>query len=179
RAAGAGAALGVAIVVYDAWHKGNPFSPLLMGLCRVLVYVTAALAASGRAGGAVAAGAAALFAYLVGLTYAAKQETLTEVKGVWPLALLAGPLVYYAARAPAGGLLALALAAALALWAVRAVSLLVRRPPFVPRAVTSLIAGISLLDGLLIALHGGGVLALGGVAGFALTLALQRRVQGT
>ncbi len=40
--------LGGAVVLYDAWHKGNPLGPLLMGACRVLVYFTAALAVSGR-----------------------------------------------------------------------------------------------------------------------------------
>src|SRR5215470_8587780 len=31
--AGAGATLAASIVFYDAWHKGNPLSPVLMGLC--------------------------------------------------------------------------------------------------------------------------------------------------
>ena len=30
-------ALGCTIVLYDVWHKDNPFSPLIMGACRVLV----------------------------------------------------------------------------------------------------------------------------------------------
>jgi 4-hydroxybenzoate polyprenyltransferase len=178
-AAAAGLALAGTIVLYDAWHKGNPLSPLLMGLCRVLVYVTAALAVSGRITDAVVAGAAVLLAYLIGLSYAAKQETLAEVRNLWPLACLAAPFAYYGVRAPAGGALALLLAAALALWVAWSVSLLVRRPPSTPRAVVSLIAGISLLDGLLAALHGAGPLALGGVGGFALTLFLQRYVRGT
>ena len=33
-----------AIVAYNAWHKNNPLSPVLMGLCRVLVYISAATA---------------------------------------------------------------------------------------------------------------------------------------
>ena len=39
-----GLGLGAAIVLYNRRHKGNPLSPVLMGLCRVLVYVTAGLA---------------------------------------------------------------------------------------------------------------------------------------
>ena len=42
--------LAAVITLYDAWHKANPLSPVVMGLCRVLVYVTAALAAAGRIG---------------------------------------------------------------------------------------------------------------------------------
>ena len=45
-----GVLLAGAIMLYDAWHKANPLSPLVMGLCRVLVYVTAALAVAGRVG---------------------------------------------------------------------------------------------------------------------------------
>jgi 4-hydroxybenzoate polyprenyltransferase len=49
----------------------------------------------------------------------------------------------------------------------------------IPRAVVSLIAGISLLDALLIA--GAGSLALAGVAlaGFGVTLFFQRYISGT
>ena len=41
--AAAGRALAAAILFYDWHHKNNPLSPLVMGLCRVLVYVTAGL----------------------------------------------------------------------------------------------------------------------------------------
>ena len=60
-----------------------------------------------------------------------------------------------------------------------AVSLLVRKPRRVPLAVVSLIAGISLLDGVLIAMVGATDVALLAVGGFLLTLALQRVVPGT
>ncbi len=40
----AGLGLIALIALYDAWHKGNPFSPVLMGACRALVYFVAALA---------------------------------------------------------------------------------------------------------------------------------------
>ena len=78
-----GLGLGAAIVLYDWRHKGDPLSPVLMGLCRVLVYVTAALAtarlpAPGRGRRAL------LLCYLIGLTYAASQETLW--RGPEPLA---------------------------------------------------------------------------------------------
>ena len=42
RPAVAGLVLGATIVFYDWHHKENPLSPIVMGLCRVLVYVTAA-----------------------------------------------------------------------------------------------------------------------------------------
>src|SRR5262249_34347295 len=74
-----GVVLAGVITLYDAWHKENPLSPLLMGLCRVLVYVTAALAVAGRIPGPVAGGALVLLAYLVGLTYVAQQHNLSPL----------------------------------------------------------------------------------------------------
>jgi 4-hydroxybenzoate polyprenyltransferase len=65
-------------------------------------------------------------------------------------------------------------------WVVFAVSLLVRPGRRdIRRAVVSLIAGISLVDALLIAGAGEPARALLAVAGFLLTLAFQRWVPGT
>jgi 4-hydroxybenzoate polyprenyltransferase len=171
--------LAAVITGYDAWHKANPLSPVVMGLCRVLVYVTAALAVAGRVGPAVAGGAAALLCYLIGLTYVAKQENLSEVRNLWPLVFLAAPFLYAApalAWTGAGALLYLGFLG----WVVYAVSWLVRPGRRdIRRAVVSLIAGISLLDALLIAGAGDPVRATWAVLGFALTLAFQRFVPGT
>ncbi len=61
-----------------------------------------------------------------------------------------------------------------------AVHILARRGPGdVPRAVVRLIAGISLLDAVLVGGAGSAGLALVAVAGFCLTLVLQRYVPGT
>lgn len=178
-AVGAGVLLACVITAYDAWHKANPLSPVVMGLCRVLVYVTAALAVSGRVGPAVTGGAVVLLGYLIGLTYAAKQENLAAVQNLWPLALLAAPFAYAAPTLLAGGAGALLYLGFLA-WVVFAVSLLLRPGHRdIRRAVVSLIAGISLLDALLIAGAGDTVLAAWAVLGFLLTLALQRWVPGT
>jgi 4-hydroxybenzoate polyprenyltransferase len=178
-AAWAGLLLAGVIVGYDAWHKANPLSPVVMGLCRVLVYVTAALAVAGRVGPAVAGGAAVLLAYLIGLTYVAKQENLSEVRHLWPLAFLGAPFVYAWATLLGGGLGA-ALYVGLLVWAAYAVSWLVRPGHRdIRRAVVSLIAGISLLDALLIAGAGDSARAVWAVVGFALTLVFQRWVPGT
>ncbi len=167
------------IIFYDARHKANPWSPLLMGLCRVLVYVTAAFAVAGHLGAAVAIGAVVLLSYLIGLTYAAKQESLAEVRNLWPLLFLAAPFVYGIPALTGGGAGA-ALYLGFLAWVGYAVWLLVRpgRANF-PRAVVSFIAGISLLDGLLMARAGRPDAAAWGVAGFGLTLLLQRYVRGT
>jgi hypothetical protein len=174
-----GIGLGAAIVLYNRRHKDNPLSPVLMGLCRVLVYATAGLAITSELPSALWTGAFLLLCYLIGLTYVAKQENLGEVRNLWPLLFLAAPLVYALMEAPAD-LTSGVMFVLFAIWVGVALSFLWRRRPGdVPRAVVSLIAGISLLDAVLIAAAGAPGIAWLAVAGFGLTLALQRLVPGT
>jgi 4-hydroxybenzoate polyprenyltransferase len=172
-------ALAGAIVLYDAWHKGNPLSPLLMGLCRALVYLTAGLAVGGATTAALWGGIVALLAYLIGLTYVAKHEAGGTLGRLWPLAFLAVPFVYTIPTLAAGGVGALvwvAFAGAV-VWALR--TLWSDQPRRIPRAVVTLIAGISLLDAVLIASTGAAGAAVAAALAFPLTLALQRYVSGT
>ncbi len=179
RPVAAGLALAAAIVFYNWHHKNNPLSPLVMGICRMLVYVTAALAVAAALPQQVAIAAVVLLCYLIGLTYAAKKEHLGRLENSWPLAFLAVPVIYgiYLAPAQPAVLLPLALLAA---WALYALRLLRRRNPGdVPRAVISLIAGISLLDAILLSGAGHILFACLAVAAFVITLALQRWITGT
>jgi 4-hydroxybenzoate polyprenyltransferase len=118
-------ALAAAIVFYDYRHKQDPFGPVVMGVCRGLVYCVAA-AAAGAVGPRVFGGAVALTAYVIGLTWVAK----------------------YAGRR-AG-------------W-----------------TIPLLIAGISVVDAIVITASGGGPLVWIALAGFPATLLLQRVVPGT
>ncbi|MGK4007277.1 UbiA family prenyltransferase [Sorangium sp. So ce1036] len=178
----ASALLAGAIVLYDAWHKGNPLSPALMGLCRVLVYVTAAVSAGGQLGAAVLGGGMALLFYLIGLTAIAKQENLLSVRSLSAFGFMAVPFLY-AIGAPLAGLVGTIAYGALAGCVVHAVRLLRgTRKDRIPRAVVTLIAGISLLDAVLIARSGAaaaGAAAALAMLGFPLTLAMQRVVKGT
>jgi 4-hydroxybenzoate polyprenyltransferase len=173
-----GAALAGAILVYDRWHKGNPAGPVVMGLCRVLVYTTAALSAVGRITPAVVAGCGALLSYVAGLTYAAKQEDIGKVSNMWPLLLMAVPFVY-AAPVLLSGLLGAVLYVLFWGWIVYGISLLRRGGPSIGKAVACFIAGISLLDAMLIALSGNEGAALVASLGMPLTLLFQRYVRGT
>jgi len=127
-AAQAGVGLGACIVIYDASHKANPLAPVVMGLCRVAVYVIGALAVAPRIGGGVVAGSIVLLAYLIALTLVARHETSNH-------------------RLPA--------------------------------LVGSLIAGICLVDALMLLLTSHLQVALVAALGFPLTRRLQRRVPGT
>lgn len=174
----AGLALAAAIVLYDWLHKRTVLAPLIMGLTRFLCYSVAACAVARFAGDAVL-GAIGLGAWVVGLTYAARQEAYDRLERAWPLGVLAVPLAG-AGAAAAGSWLASVLWLALAAWTAYALHLLFRRAPGdVPRAVVALIAGIALYDATLIASAGAPWLALLAVGGFGATLLLQRLVPGT
>lgn len=175
----AGVALAAAITYYDGHHKGNVFSPVVMGLCRVLVYVAAGLGVTLALPDALWIGAALMLCYLIGLTYIAKQENLGKVENLWPLLFLAAPVAYgawLALQQPVAGLFWLAFTGwmLVALWFLRR-----RAKGDIPRAVVSLIAGISLLDALLIAGTGSVTLAAVALAGFGVTLFFQRYIAGT
>ena len=176
----AGAALTCVITAYDVYHKANPLAPVVMGLCRAFVYCGAAAAAVGSVSGAVIVAALALLAYVAGLTYAAKQESLDRIGSFWPLLILATPLVL-GLPALQQGITAVAIYAALVGASTYAIYLLWKRPfpGAVPRAVGYLIAGISLVDATFLAGTGAIAPALAAVGGFALTLILQQYIAGT
>ena len=175
----AGVLLTATITYYNWHHKGNVFSPVVMGLCRVLVYVAAGLCITLALPDALWIGAALMLCYLIGLTYIAKQENLGKVENLWPLAFLAAPVAW-------GAWLALAQPAVALFWLLFTGWMLValwflrrRAKGDIPRAVVSLIAGISLLDALLIAGSGSLGLAVLALAGFGVTLFFQRYIAGT
>jgi hypothetical protein len=179
RAAGSSVVLAGCILLYDVYHKQNPLSPLLMGACRVMIYVAVAYSVNEHLPRPVLFGAAALWCYLIGLTYAAKQEALNRLTRVWPLAFLALPALY-------GVALALAeprvwpFCLLLVGWVSYALRFLRQGPSrAVPQAVVRLIAGICLLDAMLIASTGAFGWALLAAAMCLLTRIFQRVVPGT
>ncbi|MEN9867926.1 MAG: hypothetical protein RL748_3516 [Pseudomonadota bacterium] len=178
-----GAALVATILLYNTWHKGNPASPLIMGLCRALVYLSAAIAVNATGPQTVWLAALALFAHVIGLTYAAKQESLDRITRLWPLAILALPLLLLGPGVwQQASVLGLLMLLAVALADAVALRLLVKRsrPGAVPRAVAQLIAAIALVDGLALAANGAPWWALlACVLAWALTRVFQRVIPGT
>ncbi|PWC33844.1 UbiA family prenyltransferase [Azospirillum sp. TSO35-2] len=179
-----GAALALAILLYDALHKRTALAPAIMGACRFLAYTTAAGMAGAPFGLALLLGAGGLFGHVVGLTYAAKQEAYDRLERAWPLAVLALPLLGTLAATlwmRGGDLGGLVLWLVLLGTTVVALLRLFRRAPGdVPKAVGLLIAAIALYDAVLIAAAGGAgwAVALAALC-FPTTLALQRVVPGT
>jgi len=170
----AGLVLIALIVLYDVWHKTNPLSPLVMAGCRLMVYVTAFVAFAWPPTTLLVICGGLLVLHLVGLTAIAKSEARPNVVGYWPAALLFVAPVYFALSSPL-------LALADAIWIGSSIRYVYRRENRqIGTTVARLIAGISILDALVIARMDAPpqwiVVAL---LGFALTLLLQRYVEGT
>ena len=159
RALFAGAALAASIVAYNVHHKSNPLAPLVMGACRGLLYIVAAAAV----GGTFPMGAVfAITCYVAGLTYAAGRENFNEVKNGWPLAILTVP-VAHAVIQSRGDITSLIFVSLFVAWTLYSLSFLGigRRERDVGRAVTMMIAGISLLDAAYVAASGAEVITVG------------------
>jgi hypothetical protein len=176
RAGAVGVVLAGAIVLYDWHHKGNPLSPVVMGACRALVYVTAAVAATMTVSQPVLLAALALLAYVAGVTYTARLEAFGRLASLWPLALLAPPALLALPQLSIEPVTVLALAALFGC-ALRVAQLLRRQAHGdVTRAVSLLIAGIAVNDALLAATTGDAYAPLACLACFGATLAGQRYV---
>lgn len=175
----AGLVLAATIVAYNRHHKENAFGPMLMGLCRVLVYVAAAFAVSFSPHPVLWLGAALLMAHVMGLTFIAKQEGAGPVGRLWPLlAIAAAP--FYGLFVGLENPSVLPFVAALIAADILAIRHALARPrPQFGRAIPLLIAAIPLLDAVLIAGQGHVTLALIASLGFPLTLVLQKWVRGT
>ncbi len=173
-----GLALSGTIIGYNWSHKGNPMSPLTMGLCRLLTYVAAGLAATALLSGPLLYAAIMSLCYLIGLTYVAKQESFGSVRNLWPLLFLAAPVVYGVlhARGPAAWIAV----ATMTCWILASLSLLRgQRRVAVRQVVVSLIAGIALLDAMFLALSGRITAAAVAALCFVATLVSQRWISGT
>jgi 4-hydroxybenzoate polyprenyltransferase len=179
RALASGVALAAFIVLYDAYHKQNPVSPLTMAACRVMIYVAVGFSVRRELTPLVLAGIACLLFYLVGLTYAAKQEAFNRLPRLWPLFCLGLPVLVGAVLAREQPIVWPFLIL-LSGWVVYALSFLRQGPRrAVPQAVVRLIAGIALLDAMLIAYVGASEWALVAAAFCLLTRVFQRFVPGT
>jgi hypothetical protein len=179
-AAACGMVLAATIVLYDVWHKGNALSPIVMGLCRAMVYVGACVAVSGSLSKAALTGALALAFHVAGITYAAKQEGLNRVGNLWPLLMLAAPMLAALPAATAWPVL-VALVLLLAADAMAIHLLAVKPVPgAVPLAVSGLIAAICLVDAVAVAAAGGGIAIVALCAiGYPLTRLFQKVIPGT
>jgi hypothetical protein len=168
------------IVLYDAVHKRVTFAPLLMAACRFWLYVVAASSGFNGVPGFAVWCALALAAYIVGISYLARRESMPGPLQNWPLLFLALP-VALAVVFNAGEVRkeAMILAAILAVWILRSVRFVFwSEKPEIGRTVSSLLAGIVLVDWLAVP-DGERWLSLLFIGLFVSALLLQRFVPAT
>jgi hypothetical protein len=123
--------------------------------------------------------ALAITAYVAGVTYAARQESLDKIGNLWPLVLLAAPLIVSIGVCQRDTH-AVAIYLLLGVWTTSAVYLLAKqRVGSVSRAIGRLIAGISLCDAAILASFDAITPALIAIGGFLVTLISQKYVAGT
>lgn len=151
-------ALVACILLYDAVHKALTFSPVIMAGCRFLLYLIAASAAASGVTGLAIWSALVLAAYVVGLSYLARQESTGGFLSYWPCVLLGAPIVLALIVNDAGyAILGIVLCLVLTAWILHCL-----RPAFwdaqknIGRAVSGFLAGIVLVD--LLAVAGGSLL---------------------
>jgi hypothetical protein len=166
------------ITVYDTWHKGNVLSPVIMAINRMLVYVIAFIAFYPTPTTALWIALGLLMSYMIGLTFIAKSETEDSFSKYWPLAVLYLPVVYFLTQLnQPNAALTLILLIAFALWIAYSVRFVYQGK--IGKGITSLIAGISLYDALVIVVAGSTGWVWPALLGFGLTLFFQNYIKGT
>jgi 4-hydroxybenzoate polyprenyltransferase len=81
----AGILLLAAIVIYDRYHKNQPWSVFVMGACRYLVFAVSALAVSGRLAPLVILAGIIQFVYVLILSATARWEQSWTRRGSIPI----------------------------------------------------------------------------------------------
>ncbi len=64
------------VLLYDWWHKENSWGPLIMGLCRGMVYITAAVSLYPHFSFQLGIAAGCLTLWVLGLTMVAKRKNI-------------------------------------------------------------------------------------------------------
>jgi len=143
-----GLGLAGCILLYDAVHKRVSFGPVLMGLCRFVLYLLAASAAANGLNQKVATSAAALFLYIIGLSYVARRESAAGPLRYWPILLVGAPIVVAVTLHRGGPLENVLFASAIfAVWTIKSLRYtLWTEKPNIGRTVSGLLAGIVWVD---------------------------------
>jgi len=164
------------IVLYDCWHKNNPLSHWTMALARSLVYVTVFVALGGTDITYLLIAALLMLLYVAGLTYIARSETGSDFRRYWPILLLLLPAAYFWWQTRG---LFLLVPVAFAMWCGWSLWFVYRgKNKSIGDGIVRLIAGIALLDAMVLAAGGFGFLAAAAVCMFMLTRSLQGFVAG-
>lgn len=166
------------ILLYDWKHKVWAISPWIMGGCRLMVYCSVALTVAPFSFEFVIPGLC-LMGYIAGITYLASAEHLNRITAWWPIWLLGLPLGY-AVYLSKGSFIMLSFALVLTIWLGASVRTLFPGPNrSIPKSVANLLAGICLIDALILVGLVQYKMAAAGVLAFFLTLYLQKKIKAT
>ena len=173
-----GMLLSAFIIIYNKYHKNNPYSPLIMGFCRISIYFIVSAFFLSYFNIHIFVASFFLLSYLIGLTYLAKQENIGYLKNQWPLLFLIAPIIYgytlienYFSYITLGFFV---LNIFVALYFT-----FNKKIRNIKKSVTLLISGICIYDAVLIAHHGEVNLAILSLSFFVLTLFFQKYISGT
>jgi 4-hydroxybenzoate polyprenyltransferase len=145
--------LALTILIYNFAHKFFNAAPWLMGACRFWIYVIAGAAGAGGLNGEVIFCGTALAAYAAGTDYIARRKAQRGAARLWPLLLLAVPVVM-SLLLNTGDYLksALLISAVLGLWLARCLRTAFVGSGMNPRWIAAnLLAGIAFVDWLAVA----------------------------
>tara|TARA_B100001057_G_scaffold112044_1_gene110160 strand:+ start:1080 stop:1949 length:870 start_codon:yes stop_codon:yes gene_type:complete len=173
-----GMLLSIFIIIYNKYHKNNPYSPLIMGLCRISIYFIVSAFFLSYFNIHILEASIFLLSYLIGLTYLAKQENVGYLKNQWPLLFLIAPIIYsYTLIENYFSFVALGIFIInifIALYFTYSV-----KNRNIKKSVTFLISGICIYDAILIIHHEEVNLAILSLIFFVLTLFFQKYISGT
>lgn len=173
-----GMLLSTFIIIYNKYHKNNPYSPLIMGLCRISIYFIVSAFFLSYFNIHIFEASIFLLSYLIGLTYLAKQENVGYLKNQWPLLFLIAPIIYgYTLIENCFSYVALGIFIInifIALYFTYS-----EKNRNIKKSVTLLISGICIYDAILIIHHGEVNLAILSLTFFVLTLFFQKYISGT
>jgi hypothetical protein len=143
----------VCIVIYDAVHKVIAFAPVIMALCRFLLYMVAASTGVFSVTGMAMWSGLALGCYIIGLSYIARRESALGPMNQWPCLLLAVPVILaFLVNSGPYQRQALLMSVVVVLWVIRCLRPILWTPtPNLGRGVSGLLAGIALVDLLAVA----------------------------
>jgi hypothetical protein len=141
-----GGLLLAAIVLYDAIHKRTVLAPVLIAGCRFLLYWLSASAACGQVSSLVMERAAALAAYIIGLSYLARGESRHVGPIRWATPLLFIPITIALLAGGAGRITVWLAAVAQGAWVIWCLRGRPRARGYITSGVSGLLAGIALVD---------------------------------
>lgn len=140
--------LGAMILIYNAAHKAVSWSPILMALCRFVLFLAVASVGQDGIAGIVLWSAIALSCYIIGLSCVARRQSGSGPLSWWPCLLLLFPAVLaFLVNNDSYRVYGIAAILAYSAWTLFCLrDIFWKSPPDFGRGVSRLLAGIVLVD---------------------------------